>query len=139
MASFHHPGDPYFPNQGNGGWIEEDPKEDPKEIEEEEIDEEIDDEEEEDDDWDAESKVINPPYMARVPTHHLGPNAQHPLGPMTWSNGVGTRDNVHRSGWSEVSTIFATEGLLTDPFLSWSGGFPTSRTRRRREPIESWR
>ena len=36
MASFHHPGDPYFPNQGNNGWLEES-KEDP---EEEEIEEE---------------------------------------------------------------------------------------------------
>ena len=27
MAGFHLPGDPYFPNQGNGGWIEEDPEE----------------------------------------------------------------------------------------------------------------
>ena len=23
MAGFHHPGDPYFPNQGNNGWLEE--------------------------------------------------------------------------------------------------------------------
>ena len=35
MAGFHLPGDPYYPNQGNGGWIEEDPEEDPEEIEEE--------------------------------------------------------------------------------------------------------
>ena len=34
MAGFHLPGDPYYPNQGNGGWIEEDPEEDPEEIEE---------------------------------------------------------------------------------------------------------
>ena len=27
MAEFHLPGDPYFPNQGNGGWIEDEPKE----------------------------------------------------------------------------------------------------------------
>ena len=27
MAGFHLPGDPYYPNQGNGGWIEEDPEE----------------------------------------------------------------------------------------------------------------
>ena len=32
MAGFHIPGDPYYPNQGNGGWIKEDPKEDPEEI-----------------------------------------------------------------------------------------------------------
>ena len=23
MAGFHHPGDPYFPDQGNNGWLEE--------------------------------------------------------------------------------------------------------------------
>ena len=23
MTGFHHPGDPYFPNQGNNGWLEE--------------------------------------------------------------------------------------------------------------------
>ena len=32
MAQFHMPGDPYFPNQGNGGWIEEDLGEDPEEV-----------------------------------------------------------------------------------------------------------
>ena len=32
MAGFHMLGDPYFPNQGNGGWIEEDPEEDPEEL-----------------------------------------------------------------------------------------------------------
>ena len=40
MAGFHLPGDPYYPNQGNGGWIEEDPEEDPEEIEEEAEEEE---------------------------------------------------------------------------------------------------
>ena len=29
MAGFHHPGDPYFPNQGNNGWLEE--EEEPEE------------------------------------------------------------------------------------------------------------
>ena len=27
MAGFHFPGNPYFPNQGNNGWIEADPEE----------------------------------------------------------------------------------------------------------------
>ena len=36
MAGFHIPGDPYYPNQGNSGWLEEDPEEDPEEVEEEE-------------------------------------------------------------------------------------------------------
>ena len=33
MAGFHPPGDPYYPNQGNGGWVEEDPEEDEEPIE----------------------------------------------------------------------------------------------------------
>ncbi|XP_052625817.1 uncharacterized protein LOC128132863 [Lactuca sativa] len=43
MAGFHHPGDPYFPNQGNNGWLEEseeEPEEDPEEESEEEPEEE---------------------------------------------------------------------------------------------------
>ena len=43
MARFYLPGDPYFPNQGNGGWLGEEPKEEPK--------------------------VINPPYIDRVPAN----------------------------------------------------------------------
>ena len=42
MAGFHHPGDPYFPNQGNNGWLEEEPAEDPKEESKEEPEAEID-------------------------------------------------------------------------------------------------
>ena len=71
MAGFHIPGDPYYPNQGNGGWIEEDPEEDPDEIEveveeefevDEEVEEEpIEEEEEVTDGTDSEPKVINPP------------------------------------------------------------------------------
>ena len=46
------PGDPYYPNQGNRGWIEEDPEEEEEPIE---LDEE--------DDFgtDSEPEVINPP------------------------------------------------------------------------------
>ena len=28
MAGFHHHGDLYFPNEGNAGWLEEEPKDD---------------------------------------------------------------------------------------------------------------
>ena len=28
MAGFHHPGDPYYPNQGNGGWLDEESDDD---------------------------------------------------------------------------------------------------------------
>jgi len=50
MAGFHHPGDPYFPNQGNGGWIEDDPEEDEEPIE-------VGD----DSGTDSEPEVIDPP------------------------------------------------------------------------------
>ncbi|CAI9291295.1 unnamed protein product [Lactuca saligna] len=50
MAGFHIPGDPYFPNQGNAGWIDDEPEEDPEEDPEEEPEEEDEQEEEEEDD-----------------------------------------------------------------------------------------
>ena len=28
MAGFHLPGDPYYPNQGIGGWLDEEPEDD---------------------------------------------------------------------------------------------------------------
>lgn len=70
MAGFHLPGDPYYPNQGNGGWIEEDPEEIEEEVEEEfevevgeefEVDEEVEEEEEAASGTDSEPEVINPP------------------------------------------------------------------------------
>ena len=94
MAGFHHPRDPYFPNQGNGGWLE--PEEEPEEESEEEPGEEPEeepigvpvepvansdegeDDESDADDSDAESKVINPPYIARVPPYRMGPNGSTP-------------------------------------------------------------
>ncbi|XP_052622650.1 M phase phosphoprotein 10-like [Lactuca sativa] len=103
MAGFHIPGDPYFPNQGNAGWIEEepeqqieedpeedpkeDPEEDPEEESEEEQEEEEEDEEEEEEDDDIvmieneieeELEVFNPPYIARVPAHRFGYNGPEP-------------------------------------------------------------
>ena len=52
MAGFYPPGDPYYPNQGNGGWVEEDPEEDEEPIELEEGD---------DSRTDLEPEVIDPP------------------------------------------------------------------------------
>lgn len=74
MAGFHLPGDPYFPNQGNRGWIQEDPEEDPEVQMEEDTEEQMGDVEDDDDDsdeedFDAESEVINLPYVAHVPVH----------------------------------------------------------------------
>lgn len=96
MAGFHLPGDPYFPNQGNKGLLEEEPEEEPEELEvepktpavdfeEQELD--VSDKENEEDDSDAESEVINPPYMDRVPAHRMGPN-----GPTTsWAHDIRRR------------------------------------------------
>ncbi|XP_042755627.1 uncharacterized protein LOC122196596 [Lactuca sativa] len=64
MAGFHIPGDPYFPNQGNARWIddepeqqiEEDPEEDPEENPEEEPKEEDKQEEEEEDEHEGEEE-----------------------------------------------------------------------------------
>lgn len=61
MAGFHIQGDPYYPNQGNGGWLEGDPEEDPAGVEEEE--EPMEEEEEEADGTDSEPEVINPPVV----------------------------------------------------------------------------
>ena len=44
MAGHHLPGDPYFPNHGNQGWIVEDPEEDPEEDSDEEPFEDSDEE-----------------------------------------------------------------------------------------------
>ena len=92
MVGFHLPTDPYFPKQGNGGWIEEDLEEDPEEpvenleelveSEEEDIYEEIEEDDkeeiEEDEESDAESEVINLPYMERVPPYRWGYNGPTP-------------------------------------------------------------
>lgn len=79
MAGFHHPRDPYFPNQGNKGWIVEDRDEDPEEILEEDSEEEAEFEvKEEEDESDTGSKVIDPPYMARIPAHRWGYNGRTP-------------------------------------------------------------
>ena len=96
MAGFHLPGDPYFPNQGNADWIEEepeelieeDPEEDPEEEpeeEEEEVDEEEEEEEDDEVDMDEEEseeepeeEVFNPPYIARVPANRWGHNGPEP-------------------------------------------------------------
>ena len=125
----------------------EDPEEDPEEIEEgpdeieeegieeEEVDEEINNEEEEDDDSDAESELIDPPYMVRVPAHRLGPNDPTPPWAYDLSDGAGTRDSVHRSGWRKGSTTFVMEVQRTEHFLLWFRGSSTSVTWRRRQPI----
>ncbi|XP_023760657.1 uncharacterized protein LOC111909101 [Lactuca sativa] len=104
---FPSPGDPYFPNQGNNGWLEEseeESEEEPEEDSEEESEGEpeaeaeggptepvVDQEEEEaeggleeepseneDGDSDADSEVINSRYPVRVPAYRLGPTRPTP-------------------------------------------------------------
>ncbi|KAI3510484.1 hypothetical protein L1887_17521 [Cichorium endivia] len=58
MAGFHLPGDPYFLDEGNNGWLDEEPEEDPEEGQEE-------DEEMEEEDSEAESKVSDPRFPIR--------------------------------------------------------------------------
>ena len=69
MAGFHPQGDPYYPNQGNGGWVEEDPEEDEEPIELEEGD---------DSGTNSEPEVFNPPYISRVPANRFGYNGPEP-------------------------------------------------------------
>ena len=54
MAGDPPHGDPYLPDQGNSGWVEDDPEEDPEEHE---------DEEEMDEDSEEEPEVYNPPSV----------------------------------------------------------------------------
>ncbi|KAL7582813.1 hypothetical protein Lser_V15G44890 [Lactuca serriola] len=74
MVGFHHPGDPYFPNQGNNGRLEESDEEPEEEPEEGPAEPVADDGEEEfgdenDGDSDTMSEVINPPYPEKVYKH----------------------------------------------------------------------
>ncbi|XP_052619851.1 uncharacterized protein LOC128126142 [Lactuca sativa] len=89
----------HFQEEGNGGWIKEDPEEDPEELMEEEPEEDLEelmeeepkedpeedleveeeeDKEEEEEDLDAVSEVIKPPSVTRVPVHCLGYNGPMP-------------------------------------------------------------
>ena len=63
MAGFHHPGDPYFPSQGNNGWLEEseeEPEEDPEEESEEEPEEDPEEESEGETEAEAEGGPAKP-------------------------------------------------------------------------------
>ncbi|KAI3523719.1 hypothetical protein L1887_02065 [Cichorium endivia] len=79
MAGFHFPRDPYFPDEGNNGWLDEEPEEDPEEGQEE-------DEEIEEGDSDAESEVSDPRFPIRE--HNAPPPLpsfqvyRHPGGPL---------------------------------------------------------
>ncbi|KAI3752013.1 hypothetical protein L2E82_23112 [Cichorium intybus] len=60
------PGDPYFPEEGNRGWLNEGPEEEPEEVPKEEPEEVSEEEDQwEDEDSDDEPEVINPRYPTR--------------------------------------------------------------------------
>ena len=101
------------------GWLEAEPEEDPEESEvepeapavdfdEEELD--VSNEENEADDSDSESKVINPPYMARVPKHRMGPNNPTP----PWAH------NIWR--WSRYQGMHPPFGMERGFFYLSHGG-----------------
>ncbi|KAL7609814.1 hypothetical protein Lser_V15G14034 [Lactuca serriola] len=106
MAGFHLPGDPYFPNQGNDGWIVEDPEEDSEEEpmedeetmedeepmeEEESVDGEEEEEEEDSDGTDSEPEVYNPHPTPVPPQHYQGPTPQWAETIHRWSREQGQR------------------------------------------------
>lgn len=64
MVRFHPPGGPYFPNQGNGGWLEAEP--------EEEFEEEMQE------DSDSETEVNDLPLMAPIQNPNPRPGFQGP-------------------------------------------------------------
>ncbi|KAI3680363.1 hypothetical protein L2E82_50348 [Cichorium intybus] len=87
MAGLHLPGDPYLLEEGNGGWLNEEPEEEPEEVPEEEP-EEVSEEEDQwkDEDSDDGSEVIDPRYPVR--DIHVPPPPpkfqvyRHPGGPL---------------------------------------------------------
>ncbi|KAI3723373.1 hypothetical protein L2E82_34896 [Cichorium intybus] len=101
MAGFHLPGDPYFPDEGNNGWLNGDPEEDFEEDPEEDIEEDPEEDFEEDpkegeemeeeDQWDEEEpedepEVIDPRHPVRSihapPPPPLFQVYRHPGGPL---------------------------------------------------------
>ena len=121
MAGFHLPGDPYYPNQGNGVWIEEDPEEDPEEIEEEfKVDEEVEEEEEPieeeeevTDGTDSEPEIINPP-VPRPPEVRMGYQGPIPI----WGS--------HLYHWSRQLGVRPPFGMCRE-FYNVSGGGSADR------------
>ena len=99
-----HSRGPYYPNQGNGGWIEDDPEEDSEEkIPEEEPEEESEEDPEEDPDeeseeegdggsTDSELEVYNPPQGATIPRQNFqGPTPRWAVDLKQWSREQGQR------------------------------------------------
>ena len=122
MAGFHLPRDPYFPSQGNAGWIEEEPEniieEDPEEDPEEE-NEEYDDDDDEgiEEDFEEYPKVYDP-LSAHAPRRDFqGPT------PNTYRGGhllgfihVIYSDSYMSINSSEKETIFIIPMLSFDSF-----------------------
>ncbi|KAL7608232.1 hypothetical protein Lser_V15G12309 [Lactuca serriola] len=121
MAGFHIPGDPYYPNQGNGGWIEKDTEEFEVEVGEEyEVDEEVEEEEEPieeeeevTDGTDSEPEVINPP-APRSPEVRMGYQPPIPI----WGS--------HLYYWSRQQGVLPPFGMCRE-FYNVSGGGSADR------------
>ena len=122
MAGFHLPGDPYYPNQGNGGWIEEDPEEDPEEVEEElevkvgeefEVDEEV---EEITSGTDSEPEVIDPPIPHPPESDHISRDP-FPCGEATSTTGAASKVYALPSACAGIFTMSVGEAQLIEHFL----------------------
>ena len=92
--------DPYFPNRGNGGWVEEDPKEDEEPIELEEG---------EDSGTDLEPEVINPP-VAQPPAFRRNFQGPTPI----WGS------HIHH--WSRQQGLRPPYGMCRDFYDIRDGG-----------------
>ena len=100
MAGFHHPNDPYYPNQGNGGWIEADSEED-----EEPINVEAGD----DSGTDSEPEIINPPVL-QPPVHVRNFQGPTPV----WGS--------HLHHWSQQQSLRPPYGMCRDFYDVRGGG-----------------
>ncbi|KAL7610638.1 hypothetical protein Lser_V15G13684 [Lactuca serriola] len=81
MAGFNLPGDPYFPNQGNGGWLDAEPEENhPIPLDDDFVENFLEDS-------DSEPEVNNLPLVAPIPNPNPRPAFQGPT-PL-WAKNLG--------------------------------------------------
>ena len=109
MAGFHPPGDPYYPNQGNGGWVEDDPEEDEEPIELEEGD---------GSGTDSEPEVINPP-VAQPPAVRRNFQGPTPICGSHSTIGVNSKECVLHTACVETSMMSVAEVQPIEHFQSW--------------------
>ncbi|KAL7612576.1 hypothetical protein Lser_V15G05628 [Lactuca serriola] len=124
MAGFHLPGDPYFPDQGNASWIEEEAiEEDPEEDLEEDPEEEPEEEEEEDDDVEIEMfedeseeepEVFNPLTSRGYLQTAGGTTGLNPVGQQQSKGGAVNSAIGHLMATNEVTMTLVTGDRLTE-------------------------